>query len=157
MVNGLTGSLSQRVTSLHLAGLQLLINATRVPMNLLNNLTLKHHELFDQVSTRLTSQSLLFPHGFFEDGWGNKSLRARFEREMDEYGQHLPVATKIEPKLTMHQTDANHSVSILRGYFPSPLEDLRQVLPESSQMAAFEMIQPRQSINRGPAVGILRS
>ena len=48
------------------------LEAARLPTALLNSVTLQHHALLDKVATRLTSRSIFFPHGFFEDGWGNK-------------------------------------------------------------------------------------
>ena len=48
------------------------LEAARLPTAVLNSVTLQHHALLDKLATRLTSRSIFFPHGFFEDGWGNK-------------------------------------------------------------------------------------
>eukprot|EP00656_Telonema_subtile_P000576 TRINITY_DN10262_c0_g1_i3.p1 TRINITY_DN10262_c0_g1~~TRINITY_DN10262_c0_g1_i3.p1 ORF type:complete len:389 (+),score=76.11 TRINITY_DN10262_c0_g1_i3:104-1270(+) len=127
------------------------IDAARVPTRLLDRVTTQHHKLIDNIATRITSNSVFFPHAFFEDGWGNKAVRDRFERELHEYGVHLPEPHRIEPILST-RTQFATDISIEHGSFPSTCPDAEEVLPEASHKAMFELIRPVNPCTPGPAV-----
>lgn len=143
----------------------------RAPARLLDRVSLldaQHHALLDRAAASLTQSALLFPAGFFRDGWGDADTPARLRRVLQGGQMRRVQALETDDVLwgaAIELPAANARVQ--QGHFRSTLPDADRHLPQESRDAFVELVTPlewaqsdRDALPRGasnrPLVGAAR-
>lgn len=115
----------------------------RSPTRLLDGLTSAHHRLLDRAAATLTQNPVLFPNGFFCDGWGdlNTPQRLREVLQSNRMREVNALGTK-DIVWTARRELPVANARIQEGRFRSTLPNARQYLPEESLDAFCELVTP---------------
>ncbi|OWZ20988.1 hypothetical protein PHMEG_0004535 [Phytophthora megakarya] len=127
--------------ALHPWGLLALL--LRSPSRLLDGVTASHHRYLDRAAAAVTQNPVLFPNGFFSDGWGDLNTPQRI-RELLQ-GRRMSEVVKLqsgEPKWGNARELAVAKVALREGKFASTLDDAQQLLPQESLDAFCELVTP---------------
>ncbi|CEG44293.1 Uncharacterized conserved protein [Plasmopara halstedii] len=125
----------------------LLAALLRSPSRLLDGVTVSHHRYLDRIAASITQNPVLFPNGFFSDGWGDLNTFQRI-RELLQTRRMSDVVMLKDGELAWGKVKKllNAKVSIREGKFRSTLEDAKQLLPVESQDALCELVTPLEWI-----------
>lgn len=115
----------------------------RSPSRLLDGLTSAHHRYVDRVTATVTQNPVLFPSGFFCDGWGDINTPRRVREllqsnRMSEVNELAPGDVKWSRKKLLSTARA----CIQEGSFKSTLPNAKAFLPAASLDAYCELVTP---------------
>jgi hypothetical protein len=115
----------------------------RVPSRLLDRLTAAHHRYLDHVTARVTQNPVLFPHGFFCDGWGDLSTPSRLHQVLQSkrMGEINPLR-ESDIAWAAPRTFTKARACVREAKFKSTLPNAREFLPEASLDAFCELVTP---------------
>ncbi|DAZ99848.1 TPA: hypothetical protein N0F65_008591 [Lagenidium giganteum] len=121
----------------------LLAAVFRTPTRWLDRVTRHHHRYLDRVTATMTQNSLLFPNGFFCDGWGDLNTPVRLRKvlqshRMRDVNELAADSITWQPKRVL----ATAGVCIQEGSFPTTLPNAKQYLPDRSLDAYCELVTP---------------
>ncbi|TYZ69254.1 hypothetical protein PybrP1_000762 [[Pythium] brassicae (nom. inval.)] len=121
----------------------LLAALLRAPSRLLDPLTSAHHRLADRATAALTQSPVLFPRGFFCDGWGDVATPRRVRELLQS--QRMREVTPLAPA-DVHwgakQLLRAARVCLQQASFASTLPNAREFLPSASLDAFCELVTP---------------
>lgn len=115
----------------------------RTPSRLLDPLTSVHHRLADRATAALTQSPVLFPRGFFCDGWGDVATPRRVRELLQS--QRMREVTPLAPadvRWGEKQRLRASRVCLQQASFASTLPNAREFLPPASLDAFFELVTP---------------
>lgn len=117
----------------------------RSPSRLLDGLTTAHHRYLDRMTATVTQSPVLFPQGFFCDGWGDLNTPKRVQ-ELLQSNRMREVAPLAESDVywTPPRRLVNAGVSLSEGTFKTTLANAKEFLPNSSLDAYYELVTPTQ-------------
>ncbi|CAH0480079.1 unnamed protein product [Peronospora belbahrii] len=130
-----------RILALHPWGL--LASLLRIPSRLLDEVTTCHHRYLDRAAAAVTQNPVLFPNGFFSDGWGDLTTPTRI--------QELLQSQRMNQVVLLQQDELNWGkvneltvakVALRQGTFKSTLLNAKQFLPVESLDGFCELITP---------------
>ncbi|TMW66786.1 hypothetical protein Poli38472_014098 [Pythium oligandrum] len=123
----------------------LLAALLRSPSRLLDRMTAEHHRYLDRVTARVTQNPVLFPHGFFCDGWGDLNTPKRL-REVLQSNRMREVneLTDADVVWSPRRTLSTARVCLQEAKFASTLPNAKEFLPASSLDAYFELVTPME-------------
>ncbi|KAG2784008.1 hypothetical protein PC129_g5838 [Phytophthora cactorum] len=129
------------ILALHPWGL--LAALLRSPSRLLDGVTASHHRYLDRAAAAVTQNPVLFPNGFFSDGWGDLNTPKRI-RELLQSRRMSDVGTLKdgEPNWGSVRKLSVAKVALREGKFRSTLDNAQQLLPEESLDAFCELVTP---------------
>ncbi|KAG1706925.1 hypothetical protein DVH05_027775 [Phytophthora capsici] len=121
----------------------LLAALLRSPSRLLDGVTACHHRYLDRAAAAVTQNPVLFPNGFFSDGWGDLNTPKRL-RELLQSRRMNEVVALQEEELDWGQVRelSVAKVALREGKFRSTLGNAQQLLPEESLDAFCELVTP---------------
>jgi hypothetical protein len=115
----------------------------RSPSRLLDTMTTAHHRYLDRTIAIVTQNPIIFPSGFFCDGWGDMTTPERLQEIFKS--NRMSVINEIPHKSIMWQPKRilrSARVCIQEGNFASTLPNASHFLPESSRQVFFELVTP---------------
>ncbi|KAF1323121.1 hypothetical protein FI667_g10862, partial [Globisporangium splendens] len=115
----------------------------RSPSRLLDGLTSAHHRYLDRVTATLTQNPVLFPNGFFCDGWGDINTPKRVQELLQS--NRMSEVNELRPGdlvWTKRQLLKRARVCVQEGAFPSTLPNAKEFLPTASLKAYCELVTP---------------
>lgn len=115
----------------------------RSPSRLLDGLTSAHHRYLDRMTATLTQNPVLFPNGFFCDGWGDISTPKRVHELLQS--NRMSEVNELAPEDVMwseKQLLRRGKVCIQEGTFKSTLPNAKELLPGASLDAFCELVTP---------------
>lgn len=123
----------------------LLAMLLRSPSKLLDGLTSAHHRYVDRVTATVTQNSVLFPNGFFCDGWGdiNTSQRVRELLQSKRMSDVNELALE-DLRWSAKKRLRGARVCIQKGTFKSTLPNAKAFLPQASLDAYCELVTPSE-------------
>lgn len=125
----------------------------RGPSRLLDQLTTVHHRLLDRAAARLTQHKVLFPSGFFCDGWGDLATPARLQRVITSpQMREVHALERGEIVWTRRRELTAGHARVQEGRFRSTLPDSEQHLPAESLEAFCELVTPLEWGERAEGV-----
>jgi len=121
----------------------------RAPWRLLDGLTSAHHRLLDRAAASLTQNAVLFPSGFFCDGWGDLNTPRRLREVLQSHRMREVGALGLRDVAwaTSRELPAANA-RVREGRFRSTLPNARQYLPEESLDAFCELVTPLEWVER---------
>lgn len=121
----------------------LLAALLRSPSRLLDGVTASHHRYLDRAAAAVTQNPVLFPNGFFSDGWGDLKTPKRI-RELLQSRRMSDVVALQEGELNWGKVRelSVAKVALRGGRFKSTLGNAQQLLPEQSLDAFCELVTP---------------
>ncbi|KAG6595726.1 uncharacterized protein IUM83_19413 [Phytophthora cinnamomi] len=121
----------------------LLAALLRSPSRLLDGITASHHRYLDRAAAAVTQNPVLFPNGFFSDGWGDLNTPKRIRELLQSRRMSDVVALKEgEPNWGKTRQLSVAKVALREGRFRSTLGNAQQLLPEESLDAFCELVTP---------------
>ncbi|TDH72305.1 hypothetical protein CCR75_000758 [Bremia lactucae] len=131
----------------------LLAALIRSPSRLLDGVTASHHRFLDRAAASVTQNPMLFPNGFFSDGWGDLNTPTRIL----ELVQSRRMSDVVELQEEHLMWDSVQKLSVAKvalrvGKFQSTLDNAQQLLPKASLDAFCELVTPLEW--EGQAKGI---
>ncbi|ETI40707.1 hypothetical protein F441_13868 [Phytophthora nicotianae CJ01A1] len=121
----------------------LLAALLRSPSRLLDGVTASHHRYLDRAAAAVTQNPVLFPNGFFSDGWGDLNTPRRIRELLQSRRMSDVVTLKDgEPNWNSVRKLSVAKVALREGKFRSTLDNAQQLLPEESQDAFCELVTP---------------
>lgn len=115
----------------------------RSPSRMLDGLTSAHHRYVDRVTATVTQNPVLFPNGFFCDGWGDINTPQRVRellqsKRMSDVNELAPEDMCWSPKQRLRGA----RVCIQEGSFKSTLPNAKAFLPAASLDVFCELVTP---------------
>ncbi|RLN93932.1 hypothetical protein BBJ28_00005360 [Nothophytophthora sp. Chile5] len=121
----------------------LLAALLRSPSRLLDGVTASHHRYLDRVAAAVTQNPVLFPHGFFSDGWGDLGTPQRIRELLQSHRMSEVASLRTgEPHWKRVRELPVARVSLREGQFRSTLSNAKQLLPAESLDAFCELVTP---------------
>lgn len=121
----------------------LLAALLRSPIRLLDGVTASHHRLIDRVTARVTQNPVLFPNGFFCDGWGDLSTPTRLHAVLQSHRMRdINELTEKDMHWSPQRTLKKARVSVQEAKFKTTLPNAKEFLPEVSLDAYCELVTP---------------
>ncbi|KAE9023344.1 hypothetical protein PR002_g11740 [Phytophthora rubi] len=122
---------------------RLLAALLRSPSRLLDGVTASHHRYLDRAAAAVTQNPVLFPNGFFSDGWGDLNTPKRIRELLQSRRMSDVVAlAEGEPNWGKVRQLSVARVALREGRFRSTLGNAQQLLPEQSLDAFCELVTP---------------
>ncbi|EQC39565.1 hypothetical protein, variant [Saprolegnia diclina VS20] len=118
-----------------------LLSTLRRPARVLDKVTTTHHRVLDHVTAKLTHHPLLFPQGFFSDGWGDLHVPSLLSQRLAT-DEKFAVAPIVDLQLTPLRRLRRQAPLIVQGSFRTTLRDHAVLLPPVCHTAYFELILP---------------
>ncbi|KAJ0411361.1 hypothetical protein ATCC90586_004347 [Pythium insidiosum] len=141
-----SASLALHLSLVHPWGL--LAAVLRAPSRLLDSLTAAHHRYLDRLTARVTQNAVLFPQGFFCDGWGDLNTPKRlWEVLQSNRMREVNVLGASDISWTPRRRLPTARVCLEEGRFASTLPNAKQFLPASSLDAFCELVTPSDWYN----------
>ncbi|KAH7467257.1 Protein ABHD18 [Phytophthora ramorum] len=121
----------------------LLAAVLRSPSRLLDGVTASHHRYMDRAAAAVTQNPVLFPNGFFSDGWGDLNTPRRIRELLQSRRMGDVVTLKDgEPNWGRVRHLSVAKVALREGKFRSTLTNAQHLLPEQSLDAFCELVTP---------------
>ncbi|KAL3672741.1 hypothetical protein V7S43_002033 [Phytophthora oleae] len=121
----------------------LLAALLRSPSRLLDGVTASHHRYLDRAAAAVTQNPVLFPNGFFSDGWGDLNTPERLRELLQSRRMNEVVALQAgEPNWGQVRELSVANVALREGKFRSTLGNAQKLLPEESLDAFCELVTP---------------
>ncbi|POM73828.1 Hypothetical protein PHPALM_9289 [Phytophthora palmivora] len=129
------------ILTLHPWGL--LAALLRSPSRLLDGVTASHHRYLDRAAAAVTQNPVLFPNGFFSDGWGDLNTPKRIRELLQSRRMNEVVKLQDgEPNWSNVRELSVAKVALREGKFASTMDDAQQLLPTESLDAFCELVTP---------------
>ncbi|OQR92999.1 hypothetical protein ACHHYP_03022 [Achlya hypogyna] len=133
-----------------------LLQSLRRPARVLDKVTTTHHKVLDHVTATLTHNPLLFPQGFFADGWGDLHVPTLLERRLatDDKFTVAPIHDlqwTTVPRLPLRRANAP---VVLQGSFRTTLREHEDLLPPVCHTAHCELVLPADMMPHDAAAPI---
>ncbi|CAI5708398.1 hypothetical protein KXD40_004915 [Peronospora effusa] len=130
-----------RLLALHPWGLVAIL--LRSPSRLLDEVTTCHHRYLDRAAAAVTQNPVLFPNGFFSEGWGDLNTPQRIRNVLQSQRMnHVVTLQQDDVKWGQVRDMAIAKVALREGTFKSTLTNAEQLLPKESLDAFCELITP---------------
>ncbi|OQR91805.1 hypothetical protein THRCLA_08864 [Thraustotheca clavata] len=126
-----------------------LLSTLRLPARVLDKVTKKHHKYLDHVTAKLTHNPLLFPEGFFCDGWGDLQVPTRLNEHLateDKFRVIEIHELKLVPIPKKRLGVKKPSIVTLQGSFATTLRDYQSLLPQVCHSSYFELVLPSNMV-----------
>lgn len=117
----------------------------RSPSRLLDGLTSAHHRYVDRVTAMVTQNPVLFPNGFFCDGWGDINTPQRVRELLQSKRMSDVNELALEDlRWSSKQRLRGARVCTQEGTFKSTLPNAKAFLPTASLDAYCELVTPME-------------
>ncbi|CAI5741579.1 unnamed protein product [Peronospora destructor] len=118
-------------------------NGSFLNRRLLDEVTTCHHRYLDRATAAVTQNSILFPNGFFSEGWGDLNTPKRIRRVLQSQRMsNTVILQQGDVKWGQVREMSIAEVALREGTFKSTLANAEQLLPKESLEAFCELITP---------------